>query len=481
MLEILSTLYLLIPAWIFLIGWLKPTIAIAVSVLLIIAFVKYVKELHLDIIQTKRAIPRTSSKKTVVISILLIFWVVCSGTGGIIWQNTWDHKFRNAIFADLVAYSWPITNNGNGLCYYIGFWMPAALVGKMFGLEVGYLFQTVWACFGVLLAIQLIFRYLGSQKLRTVILLILYSGLDVCIYFAVGIVKQRGIQEMLIPLLQGKHLELLTNYFNSSSNTTLLFWLYNQIIPFWVGFMLILTQQKNKAFPLIFALMIFFCPFPCVGMLPVIVYLYMKNHVFHDDNGKTVLGIVKRLLTPANLSLIPFLLVLALYYTSNVAVNKIAGLQLDLVTICLFVAYFVCEYGVYLWVIYPKNKRDPILNILLVTTLICSFVVMGDSYDFAWRTCIPLAFYIMLLIAKELNNISLKTVAATFLIICLSLGAVTPVTEFLRTMRMEIQVLQGEESAKSDSLATVFTRENNECYENFIGNTESIFFEYLCK
>lgn len=481
MLEILSLIYLLIPALIFLIGWLKPIIALPTSALLVYAFVVFQKELYADQLKSTGVHFNIEKKKIAVTFIMMILWVVYAGTGGIIWQNTWDHKFRNALFTDLVTYSWPVINKGNGLCYYIGFWMPSAVVGKLFNLEAGYLFQTFWACCGVILTILLIFRYLGTAKLRTVILFVLFSGMDVCIYLAAGILKQRSIPEILMPLLQGKHLELLTNYFNSSSNTTLLFWLYNQIVPFWVGFMLLLTQNKNKAFPLIYALMMFFCPFPCIALLPVVIYLFLKNHVLCDKRVKNVFAVVKKLLTPENLSLVPFLLILALYYSSNIAVSKLDFLQLDVMTICLFAAYFMCEYGVYLWVIYPKNKKDPILTILLVTTVICSFVVMGDSYDFAWRTCIPFAFYIMLLVAKELNRISPKSIAGAFLVACLCIGAITPATEFLRTAHMEIKVIHGEENARSDSLTTVFTRENNECYENFIGSTESIFFKYLCK
>ena len=45
----------------------------------------------------------------------------------------------------------------------------------------------------------------------------------------------------------------------------------------------------------------------------------------------------------------------------------------------------------------------------------------------------------------------------------------------------KINVIKGIESAKSDSLTTIFDEENNECYDNFIADTNSIFYKYLAK
>ena len=109
------------------------------------------------------------------------------------------------------------------------------------------------------------------------------------------------------------------------------------------------------------------------------------------------------------------------------------------------------------------------------------FILLGNSYDFAYRTCIPLAFYIMLLIMKELQNEKANKKISIALIIVLSLGAVTPITEMVRTVKHEAKVLQREFSARSDSLPSVFVKEGNECYDNFIADTNSIFYQYLAK
>ena len=97
-LYILAYLYLMISVLIFLLGNVKLWISIPLSVVLIIATIRALKncpDVNMELIkQHKKAI--------IGIGIILLLWVIVSGVGGFIWQNTWDHKFRNAVLKDLV-------------------------------------------------------------------------------------------------------------------------------------------------------------------------------------------------------------------------------------------------------------------------------------------------------------------------------------------------------------------------------------------
>lgn len=57
----------------------------------------------------------------------------------------------------------------------------------------------------------------------------------------------------------------------------LLFWLYNQIIPFWVGIMLLLQQKNSKSIALIYAMLMLYAPFPLVTLAPIMIYLVLKK------------------------------------------------------------------------------------------------------------------------------------------------------------------------------------------------------------
>lgn len=87
----------------------------------------------------------------------------------------------------------------------------------------------------------------------------------------------------------------------------------------------------------------------------------------------------------------------------------------------------------------------------------------------------------MLFIAQKLNSLSESKGLGICLLVLLCIGSITPATEMIRTFRGELSVLAGETSARNDPLDSVFTKDGNECYENFIGNADSIFFSLICK
>lgn len=487
MLHTLAFLYLLIPVLIFVIGWLNiPTMIVVVGSLLL-SFVNFLKynQKETPVIGTSKV----ACRKYIVTFAVIVIWILGAGIGGFIWQNLWDHKFRNAIFMDLVNNHWPVVSENLALSYYIGFWLPAALAGKIFGLEAGYVFQVIWAILGMMLVMHLLFCYLGAVKMRYVFIFIFFSGLDILLFigweaYLSGFAELWNnidslIRDYLYRLVMGEHLELACTYFNSSCNTTLVFWLYNQAIPFWVGFLLILRQKCGKVVVSIYALLLLFSPFPCVGLLPLIVYKVFGQQRYQ---WKTLVPqMCKNAFTVGNLSILPLVGVVTLYYESNIAVGNLSIIPLEKLTYQIFIAHLLMEFVVYLPFINREDRKDPILRILFITVLLCSFIRMGISFDFAWRTCIPLAFYIMLLIMKATDNLKLHSAKGLLLALVFCIGAVTPVTEMVRTIRHEHYVLAGEMNARSDSLETVFTRENNECYDNFIADKSSVFFQYLAK
>lgn len=478
MVEMLAILYLAVPGVLFALGWLRPVAAAVAALPLAVGTAGFVREAVAER-KPLSSVSRRDGRKLAGMLALVVLWVLLAGVGGFVWQNPWDHKFRNAVFQDLVNRPWPVRQDGLGLCYYLGYWIPSALVGKLFGLEAGYAFQVFWAVLGISLAGLLIFRWLGRISWKAFGILVFFSGLDVVVFGLFTLqTSPNPLYSFCGNLFRGVHMELLTQYFNSSSNTTLLFWLYNQIIPFWVGMLLLLTRKNNRSAVLVFGLMLFYCPFPCVALVPVMVYCMLLE----GEKGITLPGLWRRLrqaFTLCNLSVVPFALAIALYYASNIAGGRLGLLPLNGAVLGRFALFFLCEYGVYLLFVYRDNRKNPLLYLLGAVTAVCSFVVMGDSYDFAWRTCIPFAFYLMLLVMKQVEETDWHRPRGVLLALLLLLGAVTPATEMMRTLHGELAVLRGQESARSDGLPTAFQQEGNECYVNFIGDGDSLFFRYL--
>lgn len=474
---ILAYLYLFSSIVIFLIGNVKPIISIPIVTLLCIALVKSIinsPKMQISLFNNK--------KKTIIIFLIIACWVIIGGIGGFVWQNTWDHKFRNAVFMDLVNKHWPVMQDGKALCYYLGFWLPSAIIGKIFGLQIGYIFQAIWAILGIAIAFGIICDYLNKIKIRNIIIFILYSGLDIFLYL---LFSKMSVGESIKQIFGGKHIELITIYFNSSSNTTLVFWLYNQIIPFWIGMMLLLQQKNNKSVIWIYSLMLLYSPFPLVALAPVIIYLIFKNYnpneIKQENILRNILKKMKEACTFENLVSIFIIIIVGLFYKSNIAAGKVSLLKINGDVLWRYLCYIFFEYVIFLAFIYKNNRKDKILNILIIVTFFACFILLGNSYDFARRTCIPLAFYIMLLIMEELQKNDISKTIKIGLIIILSLGAITPMTEIIRTSRNEMKAIRGEISTRSDKLQSVFIKEGNECYDNFIADVNSVFYKYLAK
>ena len=107
MVEILAVLYLAIPGVLFALGWLRPVAAAVVALSLAAGTAGFIRET----IAEKKNLPpidRRDGRKLAGMLVLVVLWVLFAGVGGFVWQNPWDHKFRNAVFMDLVNHPWPV-------------------------------------------------------------------------------------------------------------------------------------------------------------------------------------------------------------------------------------------------------------------------------------------------------------------------------------------------------------------------------------
>lgn len=155
-------LYLLTPYILFLFFFLRKEIGVPLAIIATATGRSFIKNQQVRSIGIKIQI----NKKLLAAMIILLLWVLWAGVGGFTWQNYWDHKFRNAVFMDLVGSAWPAQSGEKILSYYLGFWLPSALVGKIFGVTAGYAAQVLWAYIGLCMVYLLICDRMGSIQLR---------------------------------------------------------------------------------------------------------------------------------------------------------------------------------------------------------------------------------------------------------------------------------------------------------------------------
>ena len=181
--------YLALPVLIFFIGWCRWYIGIPCACVLACSVRGCMLE-HRDAADFSYVLTSMHGRKMAAIVLLVLLWAGLSGVGGYVWQNT-DHTIRNELFTLLVQEKWPlikemelVSANGvagtqiRGLVYYIGYWLPAAAVGKLAGLSAGWAVQYLWAVAGILLMYAWICISRNKLAVWPLLVLIFFSGLD---------------------------------------------------------------------------------------------------------------------------------------------------------------------------------------------------------------------------------------------------------------------------------------------------------------
>lgn len=426
--SILIYLYLTLPVLIFFIGWLQWYWALPFGILIAFACVRGVLNSVRDRCLVIDCPIEISTMLTALL--IIILWVYLSGIGGYCYQNL-DHRARNTIFQALVEYGWPVISNdgSRGMVYYIGFWLPAACIGKLFGLEAGYAAQAVWAVVGIFIVYYLICVYRKKADLLPIAFLILFSGLDYVGTWIVG--------DGTINLSLAEHLEGWAVFLQFSSTTTQLFWVFNQAIPAWIATVLILVQKNNRNMLFLLSLIFLTSTFPFVGLIPIVIYIYVSRVIkdrkcwveiftFQNIVGVIIIGGITFLYLIGNIS-----------ESMNDQGSSMVGFP-ELASRWLrYLLFYFLEFGIYLYFVCKYHKKNRLLWLIVCILIVCPFIKVGEAFDFCMRASIPALFILMLFCMDVFERIRAdgrKYLFAAYCVI-LILGAITSFNEIHRSVK----------------------------------------------
>lgn len=527
--------YLAIPVIIFLLGWCRPLISVPLVGVCVWSLVLSFRER--EYIELEWKLSLEDKWKLVAITAVLFMWVALSGIGGYAWQNG-DHAWRNGILHILVDYEWPPTTGERGLTYYIGSWLPVALVGKALGMEKAQSALFLWVLLGVCLVYALICVWRRKIVLWPLVIFIFFSGLDIIGYNlfsddAVGIFGHDHL-EWWIP----RHLY----EYQYSSNTTQLFWVFNQSVPAWLCTMLLFMDESPKNMIWVCSLVAITSTLPLVGMVPIMIcyiiqrskwqkpksviqgWKIMSGNVVSFQNlvgGGSVLVISFLYLignnnfaiapsaggeNAARLSVwLPWIILLttavALLLLGTLVIwicKKVRGRVLrntvylmaafalailllralrtekaggnDIYRLACVILFVLLEVGIYVYLLY-KDVEDKILfNVVAISLMVIPFFRIGTSGDFCMRASIPSLFIVMLWCIETLGKKS-RNLRGTILVICLVIGAVTPIHEIKRTV------------VNSRNGYAIETVEDERVLNaaNFSGSLDTFFWRYIAR
>ncbi|HCK67535.1 MAG TPA: hypothetical protein DHW49_14840 [Anaerolineae bacterium] len=419
----ISILYLIFPFLLFLFGWLRLSISIPIFLIIIFTLYQFLKQ---DFpLSTFRF-----SKTTAFCLLLTGSWLFLSGIGGYAFQN-WDHHWRNAVFHDLINFDFPIyySQPESGpikmLVYYVGYWLPSAWIGKLFGWQIANLFLFLWSWLGIILITLQLSNFLKTSPIKITLLFILFSGLD-----SLGVLFFPQEYPTLFPPVT--HLEIWSGNLQYSSFTTQLFWVFNQAMPAWLCIVLILESSglpldKQEQVPahkiFIWSLCFFFAPLASIGLFP-----YVVIEIFKNTNIKSILKNI-------NYSILASSIIISLlsyfYFSSNTAAQT-RGLQI--IPFKEFIFFFLLEGGILWLLLAPIKYRDPRWIITGILLIIIPFIQIGSGRDFVMRASIAPLFYLMILTGETIFSKQTKQKLLIPIYILLLIGALTPLYEINRSI-----------------------------------------------
>jgi hypothetical protein len=446
----ITYLYLTLPFMIFCMGWLRLPIAIPVTTLVLWALWRLFKQVS----SSQFPIPREVSRLPIYLLLITGIWVFLSGVGGYAFQN-WDHHWRNAVLRDLITYDWPVVYSAPDrgplkmLAYYVGYWLPSALVGKAFGWKAANFFLFLWTWLGVFLVTLHLSLKLKASLIKVAFLLILFSGMD-----ALGPLLFASDYPTLWPPIQ--HLEIWAGNLQYSSFTTQLFWVFNQAVPAWLCIVLILdnnvvaraefsrpkqspTQEeiasdeeqehpRNDMRLVIWALCFFFAPLPSIGLLP-----YLLIEWFKKVNIKTLIKNVHFDLLFASALIV---IISYLFFSSNTAAQE---REFQSLAIKDFLTFFLLEGGILWLLLVPQFWRDPRWAVTGVLLFAMPFIQFGSGRDFVMRASIAPLFYLMLMVGETIFQKTTNRILLFTFYFLLLFSSLTPLYEINRSVYRSYQ------------------------------------------
>lgn len=434
-----SVIYVILPVILFFTGWLKVYISIpAVLVCSFLAGSIY-RELNLD---ECRLVERASVNFWLIVLVVMCVLVMLSGIGSFSYQNG-DFIARNPFYRDLCNYNWPVIYDfseqtpfvqsilGSGkaaLSYYFSWWLPPAFVCKIF--SFGQIGQNiciyVWAVLGMFLITYNLCIHFSRRSFAIVMIFIFFSGLDVVGYC----IKCMINGDRVFPDIFLRHIEWWSGL-QLSSNTTQLFWVFNQSIPTWLITILLLNLKSNKNFMALASLIFAYSPWAVFGIIPIAVYTLFE--------GKDSF---RKALTFQNIAIPIIMLVLyGALYTSGTAVGEGASHFniTDLKTAAAYLMMIFLEVVIF-FIIMGKSAVEYRFYYVVFAELLLFPTYTLIQYDFFIRATIPALFLLMIFVIKFLideNKPSLR-IRKICLVAVLAVGAWTAAGEIFRSISYDV-------------------------------------------
>lgn len=281
----LSLLYLALPNIIMMMAWVKPIPACLIIIGIIVSLVYYaVTQLRGE---PGRSIPLTQKNAWLLLLtvILVALPFVHDGLVGL-FETGFDYRVsRQAYYSNLVDAPWPVIYpDGSTVTYYIGMFLPPALICRLLGISPGcgciiaQYFMLLWIVLGLTLSLLLIFTQRRKVSILFVFLFVFLGDPILMIWGTqAGNAAIQWVADTLTSLTG-----LNCSIVNWHTSRFALFSLaqsagcYTSNIPLLVAISLLLNVRRERNFiiPLTMSMIFLLSPFGVLGCLPFALMTY---------------------------------------------------------------------------------------------------------------------------------------------------------------------------------------------------------------
>jgi hypothetical protein len=449
-----TLVYLALPPLIFLGTWIKLLYGLPAAVLLIVGVASALRQLQSE--RPALGVASLSSGDLLRAGLPAIVLGLLSGAGGIGFQDS-DWLKHNALLADLTSAPWPVVYDGESgpllLTYYVAWYLPAALAGKLAGWPAANWTLAFYTTAGLCLAGLWAIRLTGVRRWWVVALFLAFSGMDVVGLTLRELKAALGGGALDGPEGSWSHIEWWAGLgaVQYSGMTTLMMWVPNQALAGWLLTPLVAASAAARRLAatglLYLALSVLWAPFVTLGLLPFIVILGLaeglrgmpRNACTTANLAGVILGLITTIYLAARFSPYQLPADVAALYTAGFGVRGDLGFILVRYPLFVVVEFLLLHALLYGWLaLHPAPERGLVLRLLLVasaTLLALPFIKYGFNNDLVMRASIPALFVTVLVTIMVLADRSGAVVLRAAILVVLALGSVTTVIEIQRHVR----------------------------------------------
>ncbi|MCY4047520.1 MAG: hypothetical protein OXF42_05370 [Candidatus Dadabacteria bacterium] len=491
LLERATVCYIALPAFIFILGHLRPVWSLPCAVLLLAAVWFYFKnsakfppgERTSDLIP----LPSVISFRHIALCLFVAFAVSSLlGAGG--WgHQTWDWHKHNAMLSYLSLEQWPVMIEAEGirhtLVYYTGYYLPAALAGKLFGFSVANQVLFVWTVLGVFLSLLWVFVFSRTTAKWIIALFFLFSGLDMMGVFLFG--ENRGLFNY--HLEEWSRLEIPRKQI--PSNLVGINWLPQHAFSSWLIVSLLMSGIARGS-------SVRGCVFlASIGMLwsvmtafgiAVLSALWWFAKIREPGEWR------RPLTAPENLCVLPFAFCLLAYLGSGEVASGFEFLSGQ--RFGFFPVFILLEFGLLWGVVFAANRllkrrvegrflgRDLEWMFLLSLPAVCALFWLWDG-DMQKNASIPFVFILMLAAIRMLESHGLIEdnkrfgKLAGYTLVLLAVGAWTPFVE----ANTALNTIHRRGSWRTEVKLESMVNNPNIDTERYLGRLDSFFSRHIAR